>query len=135
MGRFKHTCISAPRMRNPTPSESFLAEKKPIPYGIGLQKALGATIAAVLIAIAAMLPITQSVTRPLSHAVEAMSALEQGDLTHRVNVVGRDEVATLMLAVGAAFSRLAALANGIKTSVDVIRRICRNKAICYALGP
>lgn len=90
-------------------------------YDHALALSMGATIAAVLIAIAAMLAITRSVTKPLSHAVEAMSALEQGDLTHRVNVVGRDEVATLMLAVEAAFSRLSGLANGIKTSVDVIR--------------
>jgi len=90
-------------------------------YDRAIALSLGATIAAVLVAIAAMLVITRSVTKPLGNALEAMKALEQGDLTHRVHVVGRDELATLMRAVQAAFAKLTSLANGIKESVDVIR--------------
>ncbi|MEZ2354734.1 methyl-accepting chemotaxis protein [Caballeronia sp. RCC_10] len=90
-------------------------------YDRAIALSFGATLAAVLVAIAAMLAITRSVTKPLGQALEAMKALEQGDLTHRVDAVGRDELATLMLAVQAAFAKLSALANGIKESVDVIR--------------
>ncbi|MDR5856059.1 methyl-accepting chemotaxis protein [Caballeronia sp. LZ062] len=90
-------------------------------YDDAVALSLGSTIAAVLIAFAAMLVITRSVTKPLGDALAAMNALEQGDLTHRVEVVGRDELATLMQAVRAAFAKLSALANGIKESVDVIR--------------
>jgi len=90
-------------------------------YDRAIAVSFGATLAAVLLAIAAMLVITRSVTKPLGHALEAMKALEQGDLAHPVDAVGRDEIATLMLAVQAAFAKLSALANGIKESVDVIR--------------
>jgi methyl-accepting chemotaxis protein len=81
----------------------------------------GATIAAVLMAIAAMLVITRSVTKPVKDALDAMTALAQGDLTHRVEAAGRDELATLMRSIQAAFAKLSSLANGIKESVDVIR--------------
>ncbi|WP_304657621.1 methyl-accepting chemotaxis protein [Caballeronia sp. Lep1P3] len=90
-------------------------------YDRAVALSLAATIAAVLVAIAAMLVITRSVTKPLGSALEAMKALEQGDLTHRVHANGRDKLATLMLAVQAAFAKLSSLANGIKESVDVIR--------------
>ncbi|VXB13209.1 Methyl-accepting chemotaxis protein II [Burkholderia sp. 8Y] len=90
-------------------------------YDRAVALSFGATIAAALVAIAAMLIITRSVTKPLGNALEAMKALERGDLMHEVHVVGRDELATLMLAVQAAFARLSSLANGIKESVDVIR--------------
>ncbi|SAK96567.1 methyl-accepting chemotaxis sensory transducer [Caballeronia temeraria] len=90
-------------------------------YDRAVALSFGATIAAVLIAIAAMLVITRSVTKPLGSVLEAMKALERGDLTHRVHADGRDELATLMLAVQAAFAKLSTLANGIKESVDVIR--------------
>ncbi|MDR5741216.1 MULTISPECIES: methyl-accepting chemotaxis protein [unclassified Caballeronia] len=90
-------------------------------YGRAFVLSIGATIAAVFMAIAAMLVITRSVTKPVKDALDAMTALEQGDLTHRVEAVGRDELADLMRAIQAAFARLSALANGIKESVDVIR--------------
>jgi len=90
-------------------------------YDRAVALSFAATIAAVLVAIAAMLVITRSVTKPLGEALDAMKALEQGDLTHRVHANGRDELATLMLAVQAAFAKLSTLANGIKESVDVIR--------------
>ncbi|WP_305854731.1 methyl-accepting chemotaxis protein [Caballeronia sp. Sq4a] len=90
-------------------------------YDRAVALSFASTIAAVLVAIAAMLIITRSVTRPLGDALAAMKALEQGDLTHRVEVAGRDELATLMLAVRAAFAKLSSLATGIKESVDVIR--------------
>ncbi|WP_284503296.1 methyl-accepting chemotaxis protein [Caballeronia sp. AZ10_KS36] len=90
-------------------------------YDRAVALSFASTIAAVLVAIAAMLVITRSVTKPLADALAAMKALEQGDLTHRVEVVGRDELATLMVAVRAAFAKLSSLANGIKESVDVIR--------------
>ncbi|WP_284506718.1 methyl-accepting chemotaxis protein [Caballeronia sp. GAWG1-5s-s] len=90
-------------------------------YDRAVALSFASTIAAVLVAIAAMLIITRSVTKPLGDALAAMKALEQGDLTHRVEVAGRDELATLMLAVRAAFAKLSSLATGIKESVDVIR--------------
>ncbi|WP_284507006.1 methyl-accepting chemotaxis protein [Caballeronia sp. GAFFF1] len=90
-------------------------------YDRAVALSFATTIAAVLVAIAAMLIITRSVTKPLGDALAAMKALEQGDLTHRVEVAGRDELATLMLAVRAAFAKLSSLATGIKESVDVIR--------------
>ena len=90
-------------------------------YDRAVLLSFGTTFAAVLVAIAAMLLITRSVTKPVKDALEAMTALEQGDLTHRVEPNGHDELATLMRAIQAAFAKLSALANGIKESVDVIR--------------
>lgn len=50
--------------------------------------ALATTVFALMVAIAARLMITRSVTRPLHDAVDSMRALEQGDLTHRVEAIG-----------------------------------------------
>lgn len=56
-------------------------------------------VLAFLTAIALGLVITRSITRPLSEALRSATWVAQGDLSHRIEITGKDEVAALLSAL------------------------------------
>ncbi|MEI7443639.1 MAG: methyl-accepting chemotaxis protein [Burkholderiales bacterium] len=75
--------------------------------------AIGAGVAAALLSVAAGLLLVRSVVRPIGQAVEVAERVAAGDLTARIEVRGRDEVAQLLGA-------LARMNGGL---ADIVRRV------------
>jgi len=61
--------------------------------------AIGSIVAGVLFAFIFGLALVRGITRSLSQALDAAHAVAQGDLSHPIHVVGKDEVAQLLRAL------------------------------------
>jgi methyl-accepting chemotaxis protein len=71
----------------------------------------------ILIIIAAVV-LTRSIITPLSHAVNVIKSIAEGDLTKKVTVKGKDEIAELLTAVNVMSMKLKSIINGIIESSD-----------------
>jgi methyl-accepting chemotaxis protein len=65
--------------------------------------------------------ITRSVTGPLKHAVAAVKAVAEGDLSNDIIVEGRDEVAALLGGLNRMQGELRALVGNVRASTDSIK--------------
>src|SRR5690606_17946244 len=76
---------------------------------------LAVLLAAVVTVILAML-LTRSIVQPLNQAVSLAERVAEGDLTQRIEVVGRDEPARLLTALRAMQENLRSTIQGISDS-------------------
>ncbi len=65
--------------------------------------------------------ITRSVTGPLKHAVEAVKAVSEGDLSTDIVIEGRDEVAALLGGLNRMQGELRQLVGNVRASTDSIK--------------
>jgi methyl-accepting chemotaxis protein len=64
--------------------------------------------------------ITRSVTRPLQQVVQVTREIADGDLTHRTQVDGRDEVAEVLRSLGHMQDSLSAIVGDVRSATDAI---------------
>ena len=81
---------------------------------------VGISIVAVLIGVVAAWQIARSVTVPVAQAVELAEKVAAGDLTARVQVSGRDEIAQLLGALQRMTTSLTGIVSQVRTSSDSI---------------
>lgn len=62
---------------------------------------IGSIVAGVLFAFILGMALIRGISRSLSQAVDATNAVAQGDLSHRIEVQGKDEVAQLLISLSA----------------------------------
>jgi methyl-accepting chemotaxis protein-1 (serine sensor receptor) len=83
-----------------------------------------ATIAVLVLAIACSVLfgtlMVRSIARALGHAVEVATAIAQGDLSRRLDVRGRDEVAQLLQALSTMQANLAAIVGRVRQGADAV---------------
>jgi methyl-accepting chemotaxis protein len=88
------------------------------------QRAVGsliglATGASVLLAIISI-AISRSITRPLAKAVDLAKRVSRGDLTHRINASGSDEIGTLLAALNEMSMQLSSLITDVFRSAEAV---------------
>jgi len=72
---------------------------------------------AITVAVAVAWQITRSIVRPLAQAVTVLSAVEQGDLTRRLDVTSKDEVGQMGASMNGALSAIGAVMTGFADSI------------------
>jgi len=93
------------------------------------QAGAGATVAAVVLAVALILFLTRTITKPIQCCLQRLTALSKGDLTTELPAVrGKDETAQLMLVMGETIQTLKGIIDDLTTQLhqiaqgDVTRR-------------
>jgi methyl-accepting chemotaxis protein len=86
--------------------------------GTAVLLSLGALAA--VVAVAGALLITRSVTQPIGNALRLAGAVAAGDLTTRIEVQGRDELAQLLGALSGMNDNLAKMVHEVRQSSDSI---------------
>jgi methyl-accepting chemotaxis protein len=79
-----------------------------------------AGVASILVAIFAAWFLSRSITRPLARAVDVAHRVAAGDLTSRVQVEGRDEMAQLMTALQTMNDNLSCIVTEVREATDTI---------------
>ncbi|MCP4110463.1 MAG: HAMP domain-containing histidine kinase [Desulfobacteraceae bacterium] len=99
--RFHYASVSIKtgRAQNATLHVLFRFEKKDVPHGAFALGLLGIGIVIALL----IVPVSRRITNPLRHLKESVLRIAQGDLSHRADVPGNDEIAEL----GSSFNRMA----------------------------
>ncbi|MBX9245335.1 methyl-accepting chemotaxis protein [Actinotalea ferrariae] len=97
------------------------AEARGIAAGF-LSTMLALLAGAVVLTVLVAWRVTRSITRPLGDAVEVLAAVEQGDLTRRLDVASHDEVGRMAASLNAA---LAALGTVMGTFADRTHGLAR----------
>jgi len=95
--------------------ETLLEVKKRM--GVLLILVLGAVV---VVAAALAVLIARTITGPLGAAVKVSEALARGDLTHRIDVRGNDELEQLMASLKRTMEQLNRIARQIKTASDAV---------------
>jgi methyl-accepting chemotaxis protein len=78
--------------------------------------AAGATLLVAVISIA----ISRSITRPLAKAVDIAKRVSRGDLTHRIDASGSDEIGTLLAALNDMSTQLSSLITDVFRSAEAV---------------
>jgi methyl-accepting chemotaxis protein len=81
---------------------------------------LGGSAVVLLLGVLAAVAITRSITQPVARALQAAQAVADGDLTHRIEARGEDEMAQLLQALGRMSQRLADLVRQVRSGSDSI---------------
>ena len=81
---------------------------------------MGMTALAVLLGAGLGLVITRRITRPLAESVQLAQAVAEGDLTHSLQVRGRDEVAQLQSALLRMVGQLRSVVSQVRDGVDSV---------------
>ncbi len=99
--RFHYASVSIKtgHAQNATLHVLFRFEKKDVPHGAFALGLLGIGIVIALL----IIPVSRRITNPLRHLKESALRIAQGDLSHRADVPGKDEIAEL----GSSFNRMA----------------------------
>ena len=79
---------------------------------------MGISIAAIVIALAFAWWVTRSITRPVNEALNAATALAEGDLTVKIESDSKDEVGLLMSAMQNMIGRLTQIIGEVRTAAD-----------------
>ena len=79
---------------------------------------LGLSIGATLLALLAAFLVTRSVTRPIAQATKVASLLAEGDLSVKIDVQGRDEVAQLQEAMSNMVDKLSHIIADVRATSD-----------------
>jgi methyl-accepting chemotaxis protein len=90
---------------------------------------VGMLVFCLVLATAAGLLITRSVTDPLSAARRATEAIAEGDLTHSIDAKGRDEVAELLRSLVQMQTRLRTVVGEIRSGTEGISTSSREVAM------
>lgn len=72
----------------------------------------------IIFVIIAAFVLTRSITNPLSEALYVVKKVADGDLTKKINIQGKDEIAELMTGISLMSTRLKEIINGIIESSD-----------------
>jgi methyl-accepting chemotaxis protein len=89
-------------------------------YRSVVQVNLWAVVLALAVGVALGIVITRSIKRPIEQAVELASKAAAGDLSARIEVHGKDEVAQLLRALGGMTESLAGIVSQVRSSSDSI---------------
>jgi len=81
---------------------------------------LAMVVTAFALGIAAAIVITRSIVAPVRRAVELAGAVAEGDLSHRIEAAGRDEMADLMRSLGQMNDNLRRIVGQVRASSDSI---------------
>ncbi|MGF6440641.1 methyl-accepting chemotaxis protein [Paraburkholderia youngii] len=80
------------------------------------------SLCAILISLVTGWFITRSITRPINRAVSLAEAVANGDLTHRLEVEGDDEIARLLVALGRMTENLNSIVSNVRHGTNTITR-------------
>ncbi len=97
-------------------------------YTFALRFLIGATLLAALAATTLALLITRSITRPINDAVDVAQAVAAGDLTHSIQVRGRDEVSQLLVALQTMTASLSSIVGEVRAGTETIGTASRQIA-------
>jgi methyl-accepting chemotaxis protein len=81
---------------------------------------VGVSLLAIVLGIVTALLITRSVTRPIDRAIDLAEAVAAGNLTYRIQHVGRDEVGRLTAALQRMVESLHGIVTQVRTGADSI---------------
>ncbi|WP_202424255.1 methyl-accepting chemotaxis protein [Duganella levis] len=97
-------------------------------YAFAVRFLIGATLLACVAATGLALMITRSITRPINEAVSAAEMVAAGDLTHSVQVQGRDEVSQLLTALQTMTGSLSSIVGEVRAGTETISTASREIA-------
>jgi methyl-accepting chemotaxis protein len=83
-------------------------------------EAAGAILLALILGVGAAFFVTRSITRPLRDALVAVERFASGDLSHDIEVRGRDETARLLASMRGMQDKLREVASGIGGGADAL---------------
>jgi methyl-accepting chemotaxis protein len=89
-------------------------------YRSGLASLIGLAIAAIVLVAITSIAIARSITRPLAKAVDLAKRVARGDLTHRINTSGSDEIGTLLAALNDMSVQLSSLITDVFRSAEAV---------------
>ncbi|AKJ28367.1 methyl-accepting chemotaxis protein [Caldimonas brevitalea] len=89
-------------------------------YAEGRNLILGALLLGVVVASLQCWRLTRAVTRPLHQAVAVAKAVSEGDLTQRLEVTGRDELAQLTRALSDMSEKLRGVVTEVRSGVESV---------------
>ncbi|WP_426116935.1 methyl-accepting chemotaxis protein [Massilia sp. PWRC2] len=82
--------------------------------------AIGSISVGVLFAVLFGLALVRGISRSLALAMDAANAVAQGDLTHRIRVEGKDEIAQLLTSLSAMQDSLVDIVGQVRSGTDTI---------------
>jgi methyl-accepting chemotaxis protein len=97
-------------------------------YLFAVRFLIGATSLAFIAAVALAVSITRSITQPINRAVHAAQTVAAGDLTHSIQIQGRDEVSQLLTALQAMTGSLASIVGEVRAGTETISTASRQIA-------
>jgi methyl-accepting chemotaxis protein len=97
-------------------------------YTFAVRFLVGATLLACVAATGLALMITRSITRPINEAVNAAEMVAAGDLTHSIQVQGRDEVSQLLTALQTMTGSLSSIVGEVRAGTETISTASREIA-------
>jgi methyl-accepting chemotaxis protein len=97
-------------------------------YTFAVRFLIGATLLAFVAATGLALLITRSITRPINEAVNAAEMVAAGDLTHSIQVQGRDEVSQLLTALQNMTGSLSSIVGEVRAGTETISTASREIA-------
>ena len=95
---------------------------------VAVRVLVGSALFACVAALVLGWSITRSITRPLNRAVEAAQTVAGGDLTHEIQVDGKDEVSRLLSALKAMTASLASIVGEVRAGTETISTASREIA-------
>ncbi len=87
-------------------------------YASARDLVLGLFVVAILVSVVLAWLITRSITKPLTEAVDAADRLAAGDLTIKIEAVGRDETAQLLTAMKNMVAKLTRIISNVRAGAD-----------------
>ena len=97
-------------------------------YTFAVRFLIAATLLAAFGATTLALLITRSITRPINEAVDLAQTVAAGDLTHSIQVHGRDEVSQLLTALQTMTGSLSAIVGEVRAGTETISTASRQIA-------
>jgi methyl-accepting chemotaxis protein len=96
------------------------ARRSDAAYHSAIATLIGLAIAASVLLAIVSIAISRSITRPLAKAVELAKLVARGDLTHRINASGADEIGTLLAALNDMSVQLSSLITDVFRSAEAV---------------
>jgi methyl-accepting chemotaxis protein len=89
-------------------------------YTFAVRFLVGAALLACIACVVLAVTITRSITRPINAALTVAQTVAAGDLTHRIEVQGRDEVSQLLKALQAMTHSLSTIVGEVRAGTEII---------------
>jgi methyl-accepting chemotaxis protein len=97
-------------------------------YTFAVRFLIGATLLAAFAATTLALLITRSITQPINDAVNVAQTVAAGDLTHSIEVRGRDEVSQLLVSLQTMTASLSSIVGEVRAGTETISTASRQIA-------
>jgi methyl-accepting chemotaxis protein len=97
-------------------------------YTFAVRFLIGATLLATFAATTLALLITRSITQPINDAVNLAQTVAAGDLTHSIEVRGRDEVSQLLVSLQTMTTSLSSIVGEVRAGTETISTASRQIA-------